>query len=537
MTEFITQDEVAERAKIPGAIFPIKGTVYPKEGGAYSGEGTLKRIEDEFVLKLTFPIGAEAPEAKGGIYTRDELWRFEGVLGRNLPFVVEHLAPWGTRHWNNGITSQEFDTQTICFRVLGNEKSAVRDGGELLERLEPDVKLNDGEVTHGVVLDESDKEGIAPGADTAFAPRIKPMPGPSTVQSATLVDETQKPSPYVTGIWMHALVLNFPLIHTNGGTEFTEKNDFVGESRMTAADTFSGSFDGVEFGLVQRDKDLKVYLFLPHVSDEGVTVQTHEQFLTAFLTGLAFATGQHCWPYRVTIRRKGVQIFDKLHAVRELDRTSLAPFSERIGFNAAIGRIEWQFSDFLGKATQFFNAKTTLSEAAAKALWLLRAAGAKKIPSEITLSSLCVLLESLTGLIFSELKLDSEAEKASFEEAKNEVKAWLEKHSRISEAGFSRLRNLVGSASLLRPVDKYRAVCDHFGLQWHGLMYEAWETWVLVRHKSVHAALGGASKIPVDAHFTALGRIAGAINILALRLIGYSGITRTSVFEDKHHKI
>jgi hypothetical protein len=83
-------------------------------------------------------------------------------------------------------------------------------------------------------------------------------------------------------------------------------------------------------------------------------------------------------------------------------------------------------------------------------------------------------LESLTGLVFSELKLAASAEMASFEEAKSEVKAWLESHPRISDAGFSRLRNLVGSALLLRPADKYRAVCDHFGLQWDGLMKEAW---------------------------------------------------------------
>ena len=129
-------------------------------------------------------------------------------------------------------------------------------------------------------------------------------------------------------------------------------------------------------------------------------VGNSEQLLTAFLTGLAFATGQHCWPYRVLIWRNGTQLLDKIRPLGKFDRTSLAPFSERIGFNAAVGSIQWNFADFLGKATRFFNTDSALSQGASKALWLVRAAGAKGMPGEITLSSLCVLLESLAVMMF-----------------------------------------------------------------------------------------------------------------------------------------
>jgi hypothetical protein len=56
----------------------------------------------------------------------------------------------------------------------------------------------------------------------------------------------------------------------------------------------------------------------------------------------------------VTIRQHGAQLLDKLYVVRELDRTSLGPFSERIGFNAKVGQLEWEFAEFLGKAARFF---------------------------------------------------------------------------------------------------------------------------------------------------------------------------------------
>jgi hypothetical protein len=482
----VSADDFAEKMKAVGASFRVTGTVYPKHGGKFIGEGTIIRTEDRFRLHLTFPPGGEAPAIRAGMYSRDDFWRFEGVIADNLPVIVEHLDPGGTRHWSNGIAAQEYEADTILLRP--------------------------------VVLDD---------------------PTPLS-DDAVQIQESQrppKPSPYAAGTWIHALVLDFPLIHQNGGTEFKEQNDFLGESSTSTADTFSGSFDGVQYGLVKRGDDLNVYLFLPGAVDKKASAANSEQLLTAFLTVLAFATGQHCWPYRVLIRQNGVQLLDKIRPLGRFDRTSLAPFSERIGFNAAVGNIEWDFADFLGKATRFFNADSALSRAVSKALWLVRAAGAQGTPGEITLSSLCVLLESLAVIVFEELGLESKEEAASFEKAKREVKGWLEQHPRIAESGFYRLRNLVGSASLLRRIDKYRTVCNHLGLKWDGLMKDAWDTWDSVRHKKLHAALAAEEKQFFRDHFVAVGRIAGAINVLVLRLIGYSGITRTSVFEDKHQRI
>jgi hypothetical protein len=520
----VSGDDFAEKMKTVGASFRVAGIVYPKEGGKFNGEGTIIRTEDSFCVHLTFPPGGEAPAWRGGIYSRDDFWRFEGLIADNLPVVAEHLDPGGTRYWSNGITAQEYEAHTLLLRSVDLDKptpsrktygmwrrviSAIRN---LLDRLKKRIG-GDGPPPDHVDL------GVS---------------GPVQIQES---ERRLKPSRYATGTWIHALVLDFPLIHQNGGTEFKEQNDFLGESSRSTADTFSGSFDGVQYGLVKRGDDLNVYLFLAGPVDKSASVGNNEQLLTAFLTGLAFATGQHCWPYRVLIWRNGTQLLDKIRPLGKFDRTSLAPFSERIGFNAAVGSIEWDFADFLGKATRFFSTDSALSQGASKALWLVRAAGAKGIPGQITLSSLCVLLESLAVMMFEELSLESKEERASFEQAKKEVKRWLERHPRSAEPGFSRLRNLVVSASFLRPIDKYRAVCNHFGLKWEELMWDAWETWDSVRHKKLHAALTAEAKDSVHGHFAAVGRIAGAINILVLRLIGYSGITRTSVFEDKHQRI
>lgn len=529
----VTANEVAEQLRIPGSSFAISGTVYPKAVGAFAGEGTIRRTEHHFVLHATFAEGAEDPASEGGTYSPEDFWRFEGVIGANLPFVVEHLAPCDTRHWNNGITSQEYDTHTISLGAVGFDKLPVKKLSALLERLETDEMANAGKLPEDFDWEVGETDVLEPSPGPAKEPSVAasaespPEPNP----------EPEKPTPYANGTWIHALVPDFPLIHTNGRTDVTEKNSFLGESSRSKADTFSGKWNDVEFGLVRRGEDLNVYLFLPAQADESIPVETHERFLTSFLTGLAFATGQHCWPYRVKIRRNGAQLLDKLNAVRKLDRTTLAPFSERIGFNAAVGQIDWQFEDFLGKAAQFFNSGSELSEAASQALWLLRSAGAKNVPGEITLMSLCVLLESLAAMIFDDKKLSSTQDAVAFEEARAELLKWIGEKKPQDGSGLQRFQNMITNALLERAKDKYQAVSEHFGLQWDGLMKDAWAIWEKVRNKGAHDILRMEKKLKINSHFTAIGRIAGAINVLVLRLIGYSGIARTSVFEDKHHKI
>src|SRR4051812_36394780 len=66
------------------------------------------------------------------------------------------------------------------------------------------------------------------------------------------------------------------------------------------------------------------------------------------------------------------------------------------------------------------------------------------------------------------------------------------------------------------------------GFNGKGLMKDAWAIWEKVRNKGAHDILRNEKEQKVDSHFTAIGRLAGAINVLVLRMIGYTGIARTS---------
>lgn len=371
----VSSEEFAKQMRVTDASFAISGEVFPKDGGSFAGNGLILRKEGDFVVRLTFPAGAEAPVARGGIYTRDDYWRFRGRVCDKLSLLIDHLGPCGPRHEFNGVATQDYDADTLLIEPSG---------WDLKSRSDMEAMIEDRLDQMGSTSDHRESQAANEG-DTDSQP--------------------EKPSPLANGVWMHALVPSFPLIHTNAGTKTSERNDFLGETSRSSADTFKGSFDGIEYGLVKRDGDLHVYLFSRNASSDSIPASRHEKVLRSFLDALAFATGQHCWPYRILIRKDGRLILDKLHAVGPVDRTSIAPFSERIGFNAAVGKINWSFEDYLAKASRFFNGETAFSEAVAKGLWLLRAAATKGIPGEITLTSMCVLLESLTGMIFDELSL------------------------------------------------------------------------------------------------------------------------------------
>jgi len=238
MSTPISAEEFAKAAREEGPKFDIQGTVFPKSGGSFFGHGTIERKAGGFLLLLTFAVGAEAPEAPGGTYDRNDFWRFEGVIGADLRCVIEHLGPCGTRHWNNGITSQEYDANTVSLLPLGFDELNVSDLLKLYEH----------------VQSENDARLGKPPKDPAVEA--------STPPAKELDDERERPNPHANGTWIHALVIDFPLIHFNGRTDSTEKNDFLGKSHKWTKDTFSGNFEGVEYGLVQRCGDLNIYLFL-----------------------------------------------------------------------------------------------------------------------------------------------------------------------------------------------------------------------------------------------------------------------------------
>ena len=144
-------------------------------------------------------------------------------------------------------------------------------------------------------------------------------------------------------------------------------------------------------------------------------------------------------------------------------------------------------------------------------------------------------------LLFREFDLKDNAENNNvklFEAAKAEVAEQLARQVQEKGDGYRRLLNVVRSAHLFSMEQMFQAVVNHFGLVWQGDMENIYKTWSRARHPLVHDKMRAeTSEDKLKQSVIDESQIAGAINILLLKLFGYSGPMRHSALEDGYRKI
>ena len=265
--------------------------------------------------------------------------------------------------------------------------------------------------------------------------------------------------------------------------------------------------------------------------------------LHAFMNALAFVNGTNAWPYRIQYWRAGQKLIDRVTAAKRLAKTIHAPFPETLAFNARTGSIKWNFQDTIKLIAKFFDTESMLSEEVAYLLFLFRQAGSKGVHRDITTITLCVLFENIVRHIFKELKLDEKARKEnpvfdSFELAKKKCIEQMDQQLIANEGGHKRVHDIVQSAEVFNAKYMLQTIGSHFCLQWEDDMELVFKTWQRARNPSIHQSkYATRSEEDLKEISLAESRIAGAINILLLKLFGYSGYIRHSAFEDGYRQI
>jgi hypothetical protein len=262
----------------------------------------------------------------------------------------------------------------------------------------------------------------------------------------------------------------------------------------------------------------------------------------ALMDALAFVHGTHAWPYRVEYWRDGRKVTDRVTAAKRLPRTSHSPFSDALAFNARGGKVDWDYAATIRIVAAFFDQDSVLRHEVASILFLFREAD-YRVHSEITILAMCALFENLVHLLFKELKLrDKEIAKnkklALFEEAKAEFDQIISQQAQEKGEGYERLRNIVKSATLFSMREKLQAIATHFGLKWEDDIGAVFNTWKTPRNQLVHeASRSGLTEDQIKESVFNESRIAAGINILLLKLFGYSGVMRGSAFEEKYRRV
>ncbi len=305
--------------------------------------------------------------------------------------------------------------------------------------------------------------------------------------------------PTETSAYFYALILNYPVpTLACAGTEIIEKNPYFGERRSGKLDTLKGEIGNYNYAFIKEkdDGDIHVHLESKKGYHSSSTQEDWDKFY-ALMHALAFMQGMHAWPYRIEYWRDGQKITDRVTSARRLAHTVHIPFR----------LLKFDFQDVVKKTTTFLEVKTKLSEEILRILFLFReATDYEFVHGEIALITLCVLFETLVNQLFKELKLEE----------------------KVRELGIEKITMK----------ERLKAVATHFCLPWQGDMEVIFKTWQKVRDPLIHGnSRANQSETESKDSMIAESQIAGAMNILFLKLFGYSGKMCASAFEDKYRQI
>jgi hypothetical protein len=468
----------------------------------YKGAGIVD-CRDRLEVSITLPKRSAVPVSPRGVVARKDFWRLEGVLEGSHRISVGNLMPHYETNTTNGITTLVFHVDQLDLAASGSDRITGRQIQKFLSaQRAKNAKTAEGETT-----------------------KRKPVP--------------RKPAQ----VTFFAVLKNYRPIARNKGTDVRETNDFLGPKLASRQDTYMGTLPSWKYGLIQVNDDLHVHLrslenYRSKSQDED------ERHFASFLQAIAFTHGKHAWPSQLEYRKDHKLLTDRIKTVGDVSSTAHAPFSESMWGNAHVGRIQWDLSDPLQKAYQFFLANTALSKEIAELLYLFREAGADGVPLRVSLLTLCTLYESLMRSAHAHLLGDKEKtdEVKEFNRLKARLVAQLLKRKNkvtgAKVAAYARLIGLLSSASAESIREIVQAVASHFWsaspLDWTILHKE----WANNRNPLSHKIAGkGDQDGDLRGELFAVSHIAGAINAIILKLMGYSGMARISTFEDGYKVI
>jgi hypothetical protein len=194
--------------------------------------------------------------------------------------------------------------------------------------------------------------------------------------------------------------------------------------------------------------------------------------------------------------------------------------------------------DSLGNPSlDFFSAKTEATKRIATLLHIARQAGAPHVAFDLGLVGLCTVFEGVVDALFKEARLnetliEESTELQAFKKAREEVLDQIAAQGDL-DAGYKRLQSVIQAAEVVRKREKVIAIAKHLGLDWESTLKPAFHAWDTERHPGAHGAYNQESDEAVIAErMFSKSRIAGGINLLVAKRIGYKGLAIRSMLED-----
>jgi len=470
----MTANEFVEIVREGSDKLRVDDIVLSAWGQNVHGKGMLRISKERILIDLTINDGEEFPNVPDGIYTKKDHWKLKGMIEDALEFRCDCIKPSGNP-WYKKVT---FELHPM--NLVPSEFEAM--------------SVKDLEIEH---LKRQNASTASEKSNQAEAEEI----------------------PEDNSVHFKAVLLEYP---------FFER---------THADGIKGEIDGYDWTLKKdTKKDLHVALISKKEYCSSGEQEDWRKFY-ALMNALAFVHGTNAWPYRIEYWRAGRKINDQVTAASRLAKTFHTPWPIE-----EVGKVQWSYTDTIKKVAAFFGTSSNLSKEISNILFLFREAD-NGVHSEITTTALCVLFENLVRRLFDELKLREKALSEStslklFAEAIEEVSNYIQPQIDKKGDGYKRLYGVVSKTQLFDMQERFHAVTNHYHLQWEDDMKIIFNIWSTARNSLVHDRTRADRE---DEEWKKLitdeSQIAGAINILLLKLFGYSGQMRCSAIEEKYRQI
>jgi hypothetical protein len=471
--------------------------------GTWEGHGVMQCIDGDFLFTIHLPEGSQPPPPVKGLIQTKDFWKMEGILENSLPFVAPSFSPCGGANRHNDLFSLPLHVNTLELPPAGWDAMTQEEREAVFDRNDP---LSKGEAK-------------TTGSQTDDPTGLQPVP-PLCVE-------------------FRGVLKGFKVMARNGGTDRTVKNDFHGDTGSSSLDTCHGKLGNEwDFGFTQQGDDMTFCL----KSREGYQSKGEKEDMAkfqAFMDTVGFFYGRHPWPFTLQYWRNHTLILDRINAPEKREGSPHLPFPEAIWFNARVGNLEWNVENVFTRAYSYFVKDTVLSETITRILFYMREATKRGVHNRISVMSLCALLENLVRAICrSELRTASDRTQLERILASGGITSPKLKDTTLSmdallKALFEEMKN-----SRVWPAEKvFKRAFFIAGLKWEDRAEQAFQFWELHRNDILHDGRHEQDDATLLDEIYVESRLAGAINILVLRLMGYEGVVSASAFEDAYHKI
>jgi hypothetical protein len=468
----MTADEFAALVRSGNGKVRVTKVLLNAEGRKVRGNGLLEITPTQLALRLEVNPQTTMPKLQKNIWGPTDFWSLSGTIESDLRFICDRVSPSGRT-----------------------------------DRLETGKAPRTVQVLHLSHV-ELEIAGWDKLTDAQKRKTVGPAPG--------------KRAKFLT-VSFEAVLVGCPRVFVNAGSDTTIKNDFLGKRTSSSADTFIDRAKDYNFALIKEGDDLHVHLR----SKQGFRSIGEEDDLRRFralLEAVGFTHGVHAWPFRILHWRDGRKVLDQIHTPRSVPTSPHAPFQYGLGLTPGRNKRGTRNSP-VRIAARFFETQTEISPKVSRLLFFSRSSTAETVDLWVRTLPLCSLFEGVVNLLFEHLKLEDElrAKDPQFDayiRYRDRLCSRLKKFTARNNVALQRLAGSLGHATAFRTKHKFRALCNHFGLNEKD-MQRHFESWAKRRNPLSH----GEWDSPTE-EFIHQSRIAGAMNILILKLMGYSGRVR-----------